>query len=431
MAGAGLALTLHLLLARVLGSLQYGNYAFALSWVTILTLVATAGLDTASLRFVASYVSTGRYGLLRGFQRRAPQVVLGSASILGLLLATTSWALGRAPDSGLLLTLLAAALFLPVVTMLQLLASILRGLKSVTWALLPQNVLRPALLAGLVLVLFELAPKQSSAALVFGLDLGVSAFLLLLLVKIARRKTPGPARKVRPQFATRTWLLTGLPLAAITGIRIAMNRADVIMVGFFLGTPAAGIYSVAAQLATFIGFGLLAVNTIAAPLFAELHSQADAHRLQQIARLGAQATLCFSLLAGGGLLFLGEPVLRLFGDEFVAAYGPLAILVLAQVVNSVSGSVGFLLSMTGHERLTARVTAGAGALNLGLNAVLIPLLGLPGAAVATAVSITTWNLVLVAVTWKRLSINPTGLGPLRRVAASDTEGLPRSEEPPP
>lgn len=62
------------------------------------------------------------------------------------------------------------------------------------------------------------------------------------------------------------------------------------------------------------------------------------------------------------------------------------------------------MTMTGGQHTAARVLAAAAVLNAVLNASLIPILGVNGAATATALSIVTWNALLVAVVWKRLQL---------------------------
>jgi len=94
-----------------------------------------------------------------------------------------------------------------------------------------------------------------------------------------------------------------------------------------------------------------------------------------------------------------------FGLEFAAAYAPLIILLLGEFVNSAAGSVGFLLSMTGHERETMLGIAAAATLNIALNLLLTPSWGIGGAATAAASSMILWNVLLWWITWKQLGIN--------------------------
>jgi O-antigen/teichoic acid export membrane protein len=84
------------------------------------------------------------------------------------------------------------------------------------------------------------------------------------------------------------------------------------------------------------------------------------------------------------------------------------------MVDVVCGPVGLLLIMTGHERTSARVVAVTTALNVALNAALIPAFGGVGAASATACSIVVRNLVLVVTARRRLHLDSTALGHQRR-----------------
>jgi O-antigen/teichoic acid export membrane protein len=68
-------------------------------------------------------------------------------------------------------------------------------------------------------------------------------------------------------------------------------------------------------------------------------------------------------------------------------------------------SVGFLLNMTGHEQDTARGMTIAAVSNVVLNLLLVPLWGLTGAALASAITLTAWNVLLWLAVRRRLKIN--------------------------
>jgi len=63
--------------------------------------------------------------------------------------------------------------------------------------------------------------------------------------------------------------------------------------------------------------------------------------------------------------------------------------------------------MTGYQYEAMIVIGASALLNIILNAILIPIMGLPGAALATGVSIALWNVVLVVRVNKHLTINST------------------------
>lgn len=123
--------------------------------------------------------------------------------------------------------------------------------------------------------------------------------------------------------------------------------------------------------------------------------------------LAAKGILGISLPVALGLVILGDWVLSIFGPDFPEGYAALVILVAAQLVNALAGSVGFLMTMTGHERQAAFIMAVSVVVNLALNAVLIPRFGIEGAAVATAFTTVLWNALMFLFVHRQLRINST------------------------
>ena len=100
-------------------------------------------------------------------------------------------------------------------------------------------------------------------------------------------------------------------------------------------------------------------------------------------------------------------LLGLFGEEFTKGYGVLSILLVGQTINAIAGSVGFLMVMTGHQTVAAKVLGSSAILNIVLNASLIPAYGAIGAAIATAVSTAFWNIAMLYFVKRNVNINPT------------------------
>ena len=111
-----------------------------------------------------------------------------------------------------------------------------------------------------------------------------------------------------------------------------------------------------------------------------------------------------ALMTRLSVALLGPFVLSLFGTEFVIAYLPMLVLLVGQLVLVTCGSVGFLLTMTAHEGIAARVIGGTAGLNLMLNALLIPPYGLMGAAVATSIAVSMRSIVLSVIVYRKLGI---------------------------
>ena len=95
----------------------------------------------------------------------------------------------------------------------------------------------------------------------------------------------------------------------------------------------------------------------------------------------------------------------LFGAEFAAGGYLLRILAIGQFINVLSGSVGYLLMMSGHERDLRNITLVVGPLSLLLAIVLTNYFGVVGAALATAIGIGSQNLAAVWMVNRRLGFN--------------------------
>lgn len=407
--GVGLALALQILLARVLGVESFGHYVYAWTWITLLLVLGQAGMQTNSLRFIAGYVGTGEWALLRGFRRFSIGISLATSMVVALVFSTVIYLLRDRLETELLVTFLLAALVLPVNALINVSVDGLRALKHIMWAQVPTFILRPLVLAALIgITLMTMRePFDGPAAMALNLLAGVP--VLVLSLAALNRKMPRAARTTPPAYAAREWGSVGLIFMLSAVIYELTRRTDVLMIGYFMGTSDAGIYAAASGAARFVIFGILSVNMVFAPMIAELYAQHRMAELQKLVTLAARGIFAFSLVIGVSLAILGEWLLGLFGPAFTAAYPALLILIVGMLVNGFVGPVGFLMMMTGHHREAALVLAVAALLQIVMNAILIPRYGLIGAATATAATVALWNIVLALRTARKLGINSAAL----------------------
>jgi O-antigen/teichoic acid export membrane protein len=152
---------------------------------------------------------------------------------------------------------------------------------------------------------------------------------------------------------------------------------------------------------------LVSVNAIGAPMYSSLWVQGRIDELAELARRVAVWVFWPTLLVSVFLAAAAKPILHLFGAEFSEASWILIVLLFGQLVNAAMGSVGYLMTLTGHQREAAHVYGGVAILHLAISAALIPWLGAIGAAVATSISVSVWNLWLHTLVVRRLGIHPS------------------------
>src|SRR5690606_36654450 len=145
----------------------------------------------------------------------------------------------------------------------------------------------------------------------------------------------------------------------------------------------------ALRTAMLTSFVLVAVNSIAAPKFAAMHRTGDFSSLRRVALFSVRLMLLAAVPVLVFMLAMPEWLMGWFGPEFVAAAPALQVLALGHFINIATGSVGFLLSMTGHEKLLRTNVLIAASVRVGLGLALIGPFGIVGAAVATAAAVAT------------------------------------------
>lgn len=398
------------LLARTLGADGYGTYVYATAWASLLAIPSMFGLDTLLTRDIASYSALGRWSLAKGLLRYAFSLGFGASLLAAGCAALVAFAL-LAPGDPRLVPLLVGMALIPLLAMTRLAEAAVRGFHHLVVGQFPEYLLKPALLIGLLLLVF-LGLERRSASIAVLVNVGAAGVALLVGLWILRERIPGDVGAAHRSMEASRWLASALPLFLIGSVRVINSETDVIMLGTLTGPAAAGVYRVAGRGADLISFVLAAVNFAVAPTFASLHARGEVARLQQLVTRSAQFVLAFSLPVAVLLVVFGKQFMGLFGGEFVSGAPVLIVLSVGQLLNAAAGSVGLALMMTGHERSAAAGLSVAAVVNVILNAVLIPLYGAIGAAIATATSTVIWNAILIVEVYRRLGIASTAFGGL-------------------
>jgi O-antigen/teichoic acid export membrane protein len=136
----------------------------------------------------------------------------------------------------------------------------------------------------------------------------------------------------------------------------------------------------------------------------------------------------FALLAGLGLLLAGRWVLAIFGEGFVLAWPAMTILLGGCVINALAGPSCLVLTMTGRQKHAAAAIAASVLVNVALNFLLIPRLGLVGAAVASTAGTLLAQGYMVFRVWRDTGICPTTLHALLRRAKQHKNKSQRSRK---
>lgn len=409
--GMVMGFALQILLVRALRPEAYGRYLYVLAGMNAALLFGRLELDQCAVRFVGAYSGTGAWGRLRGFRRRSAQIVTGASLAIALAGGTLAWLRRDSLGTALTAGYLAACVLLPLTAHLQLQGAVLQGFKAAREAQIPNNLVRPLLVAlGVAVPL--LAHRALDARDAILLQAAATGGALWVGARFLRRVVPAAAGGAAPDYRTREWVRTSTGMIAISlGNLVLSTQMDVLVVGTFVGATDAGVYGVANQLASLISFASTAVIFIMMPMIADLHARGQRDELQRLVTLAARVNTIVVLPALPLMALAGRRLLAVYDPHFVAGYAVLLLLSTSSVVGAaVGGLAGFMLTMTGHQTQASWIIGGCAVLNLLLAMALTPRYGVVGAAVSTLAAALVRHAVTVIVVRRRLAVNALPLG---------------------
>jgi O-antigen/teichoic acid export membrane protein len=409
-AAAGAQFALTLIIARSLGAEISGLYYLAFSVATVGSVLGSLGLGTATLRFIATAASENDWPRVAGVHRLGALISgLASAAVGVVIFVLAPWLANTAfdkPDVEPVIRV--AALLVPAQTLLWLYGQILKAVHRPIAATVLQ-VVGPPLAASIIL----LASGTESATVAMTIVVA-STVGFLLLEFIQWSATVGRPARQWGQFEVSTLMRTALPLMVVGSMSLVIMWSDVIIIGVFGTAADVGTYTPAARTALLIQMGLVAIATVVQPQLAVLYKSGKFKRLEQLAR---NTSLLGTMVGLPALLVIEVAApwfMSLFGTGFEGGATALRILAVGQLINVSVGNTGLLLSMSGRERYLQRTMVLGALANIILNVTLVPLLGINGAAIATALSVSGVQFANLTFVRRTMDIQPIFFLPLAR-----------------
>jgi O-antigen/teichoic acid export membrane protein len=401
-AGAGFAYLLQVLLARLLDARGYGVYSTVFICVSFVALLAGLGLPAAAVRYLPVYRMNGDCGRAQGFirlSRVATFTTAIAAAFMVIVGAVSAQAAGLVTHPQLIIL---AGLLIPALGGSILYMELARAENRVATAFIPALVARPVLIgvgAAVVAVSRGLSTNGALAATLF------AAYLVLLAQHLVARGPRAFPLGTQAMTERREWFKVGLALLAVNAFIVTLMQVDIVIVGVARGAREAGVYAAASKTASLVAFVIVAVNAAAAPQFAALWEQGRASDLQRLVSRLAQLIFWPSLAICTGIALLSVPLLSLFGSGFVDGRGALLVLLVGQLINAAAGSVGYLLTLTGHHRVATRALGVSVIASIALTAAGAWGFGLLGAAAGSSIGFLLWNGLLYRLVVARLGIH--------------------------
>ncbi len=396
------------LIARNATTEQFGQYSFYLSLYFILLIPVAGGLPQLLVREVASLSKAQKLdqllSLMRGVRRY--NLLLLVTIVCGLV-AALAWC--NAGEVSPYLVLLAAT---PAYLAMAASGAYMRGRGEVFIGQLPEFLIRPVvhlICVGMYLLLVDQVHLLSLL-----LTAAASYWIAGILSWVMAEKYDYSDLKRLHNYVDVSWkpLLNSLwPLTLVAGVQVLNAQIGILFLGGMASEESVALFKVAQTLTNPLNILLSVFALVMQPRFAAHFAAKDMHALQrQFAWVALAAFALVIPVVSAFILFPDVFLVTIFGADYASAEGTLVMLSIAGLVNCSMGCVGVLLNMTGYEKESLKGVVLSLLVNIGACYLLVPPLGVYGAAIAFLFNIVMWNVYLAYVAYSKLGVLPSFLG---------------------
>jgi O-antigen/teichoic acid export membrane protein len=283
-----------------------------------------------------------------------------------------------------------------------------------------ERILRPALQIAAVTVVAVTGGGATAVVIAWIAPYVVVAPVMAVWLQRLLRAAGVPLRSHRWRSVFReVWGFT-LPRSFTGIVQILLQRLDILIVGAILGGPAAAVYTGATRFVVVGQLGNQAMSYVFQPQLAKLLANDKVDEARELFRvstawiIGLNAPLYLSVCVTAPLL------VRLLGPRYHHGITTMVIVTAASLVGSSCGLVDFVLITMGRTSWNLWNSVAAFAVNLTVDLVFIPHIGIKAAAIGWAAAILINNFVPLAQVHRAFGFTPVSGLWLRMLALAGT-----------
>lgn len=412
LAGTFLGMLLDILIKKVLTShlspADFGTYSLALTVISITGAVATLGLNEGVPRYIAFF--RGRNEEQKVHELIISAIIMGLlAGLLAILVSPSLFQslAGEGFDAqGKILSVIKILVFaIPFTILLNLTVAIYRGFDRTNVNMYFYNIIRPVSLLGF-----------ASAAVFIGVSLKgvVLADLLsmvftfgIMSVYFVKKPPIKPEWKLKFSEPTKQLIRYSFPLLITATLLNLMSWIDTIMLGYFKSSEVVGVYNAVYPLVGFLSLIITSMGYVYVPVASKLWGLNNTEPVGSIYTV--MTKWCFLLTFPIFALVFVYPeflITKLYGAQYVGGTTALRILAMGFIANSYFGFNYHTLLASGDSDFLMRCSVASAGLNAIINFMLIPEYGMVGAAIGTAVSYASIEVLMTLRAWRKQKMHP-------------------------
>lgn len=414
LAGSALTYLTGIVVARLVGAELLGIYFLSLVWLNLGSSLARFGLADALVRFVPPARLRQDYATSDRVIKTSLVAGLGLGLGFAVFLFAGIASPGLRPIDGELGSYLAWLIWiLPLHVLFILLLMVAQAHQKMARVVLARDILQPVvLLLATVILLKTFGPR---VGLIGGLALSYVVALPLAFGTV-RSLAPG-AFAVSGWAPLRPLVLFAFPVALGDLSNYLYRWIDTLLIESFLSLKDVGLYNAASRTAMLVSLVLFGANAIYASTASGYFNTDQPVKLERALELSVRWCLLLALPIVIVCFLGGEWILLLWGREFASGAPILAMLAGAHLLGIPSGLLAYTLVMGNRQLMEVGNTIVILGVIVVANVVLIPRMGIAGAAQSLLLANLLGLLVRSYQVWRVVGIRPFAPSLLKPLAA--------------
>ena len=386
---------LSFVIAHYYGAQGLGNYVLAIVILRIFTLVSKLGLDTFSIRFIASFSKKNKWKSIQLFRKKILILISITSIVSSVAMYFLADIIVDHIDVKVEYVKLSSFFVLPMVFFMLHYQS-LRGLKRIAEFSFFYRIAQSTFSIVSIFIISAFIKSSNVPIYAYLTSVSIVSVLSFITYKYCfSKKADFSTEENIEDLTIRNILKISIPLMFAQSVQFIMAWTDKLMIGSLMSAESVAVYGVAFRFSMGVSITLMAINSISSPKFAEKFANDDIKGMGKIALQSAKIIFWTTLPLATILLIFPKFFMGLYGSEFLIGFEALRWLIIGRIVNALSGSVGNLMQMSGQQKIYMNILIIGSVINVVLNCYLIPIYGIKGAAISSVVSLSFWNLTMV------------------------------------
>lgn len=405
-----LSLLSSLLIARVIGATEFGIFVYAISFLGILSTVASGGASSFVLREAPLLLKRLDYSKLQDLIISLIKITLILSILIGLLLFILYFfdVIKILGDH--------AAIFFAITIIVAIATSINRIIEGINISAekviigqCGEKIIYPAALI-ILTALFSLKSELIAVEIYFLSSLSL-ILSLVFNIYIAKSNLRGVGFKSKLLVSLDS--LESLKIYRelkyfhfLTIFGAITSQVDLIILGYFSSPSEVAIYKIGFTWAALLTFAMTAIDAVVFPKIALSFKEGALKKIEPQIKKATQLSFGFALILTVVLFLFGElMIIKFYGDQYKGAAEIIKVLCIGQLINTFTGPVHGILNLTGNEKTVTKVSILFALAACLLHSISAKFFGAEGVAITNAIILSALNISLLICTRAKTGIN--------------------------